>query len=236
MARKPDLEARILADQSPSVGIESDRKAAYRLLLQAHSDAQETGRSPEEFAVDLTELRVSGVSTSDLRWLLSKGYAEHLLDKTPVRGSTRQLVSFASLAFKANSCFTLTKKGLEQARQHLSLSMTVPSINWASNGSKVSPIQPNWKLATRELFVGGELVRRFLTKADNQVKILNAFQEESWPEHLDDPLPPNGSSEQKRRLHDAINKLNRHQIKPLIQFRGDGTGRGVCWRFITAIP
>jgi hypothetical protein len=37
-------------------------------------------------------------------------------------------------------------------------------------------------------------------------------------------------------LHDVINKLNRHQVNQLLRFRGDGSGRGICWEPLERHP
>ena len=68
--------------------------------------------------------------------------------------------------------------------------------------------------------------------AVTQEAILAAFQEEGWPPHLDDPLPPVRDGYPKDRLRDAIRHLNANQKKRLIRFRGDGTGQGILWELI----
>ena len=55
------------------------------------------------------------------------------------------------------------------------------------------------------------------------------FEEEGWAEHIHDPLPVNHHIDAPTRLHDAINRLNRCQINPLLRFHGDGKGTGVFW-------
>jgi hypothetical protein len=82
----------------------------------------------------------------------------------------------------------------------------------------------------RELCLNGEVVKRFRVPAQNQELILGAFEEERWPEHIDDPLPVSGDIDPRTRLHDAINRLNGCQTNRLLRFLGNGTGTGVCWR------
>ena len=55
------------------------------------------------------------------------------------------------------------------------------------------------------------LVKRFKVPAPNQEMILAAFEEESWPVRIDDPLPVHPCLAAKRRLHETITSLNRHQ-------------------------
>lgn len=61
-------------------------------------------------------------------------------------------------------------------------------------------------------------------RATSIVAILDAFEEERWPDQIDDPLP-GGSDPQ--RLREAIRTLN--EGLTLIRFRGDGSGQRVVW-------
>ena len=83
-----------------------------------------------------------------------------------------------------------------------------------------------------ELRLGETLVKKFKWRAANQEAILCAFEEEGWPPHIDDPLPPILDKDPKRRLSDAIKCLNRKQLNTLVRFSGDGTGEGVYWELI----
>lgn len=94
---------------------------------------------------------------------------------------------------------------------------------------------PYWNADRGELTYCGHLVKHFDQKAKNQKAILAAFQEEGWPERIDDPLPQD-AVDAKERLHDAIKNLNRHQAAPLIHFRGDSTGEGVLWEPTGGLP
>jgi hypothetical protein len=88
---------------------------------------------------------------------------------------------------------------------------------------------PHWDKTMRVLSIGRTAIKVFRQPARNQVLILETFEELGWPERIDDPLPTNGRTSPKRRVHDAINRLNRNQIKNLIRFYGDGTGTAFCW-------
>ena len=100
-----------------------------------------------------------------------------------------------------------------------------------------SPVldKPDWQRDKRELLFGGQVIRtvRSTTVGKNIVRILDVFQEENWPEHIDDPLSPAGkrkgiSSPDKQQLREAIHSLNTGLSK--ITFHGDGTGQGVRWK------
>ena len=92
-------------------------------------------------------------------------------------------------------------------------------------------LQPEWDNALSELRLGGKVIKRFRGPkvAKNVVKLLDAFQEEGWPRHILDPLPPSTLS---KRLHDTLNSLN-EGIEGL-RFRTDGTGQGICWDLISS--
>jgi hypothetical protein len=94
---------------------------------------------------------------------------------------------------------------------------------------------PFWDAATRQLWLGSSLLKKFIQPAPNQTKILDTFQEQGWAQsHLDDPLSPlAGESDEdaRRRLHETIKNLNRGMPSGTIRFHGDGTGQGVNWVF-----
>ena len=93
--------------------------------------------------------------------------------------------------------------------------------------SRSAPERPVWDRQRRELRLGDVVVKRFKWPAENQERVLNAFEDQGWPDHIDDPLLPHPDICAKRRLHDTLKCLNRKQVRELIKFRGDGTGLGV---------
>jgi hypothetical protein len=71
-----------------------------------------------------------------------------------------------------------------------------------------------------------------VTIASSVVKILDAFEEEGWPDHILDPLSPPQSQRTAQRadslqLRDTVQSLNRGLTA--IRFFADGTGTGVRW-------
>lgn len=94
------------------------------------------------------------------------------------------------------------------------------------------PAQPVWDRERRELRLGKTLVKRFKWPAENQERVLNAFQDNGWPKHIQDPLEQHPDICPKRRLHDTLKCLNRKQINAAIKFRGDGTGLGVLLEIV----
>lgn len=93
-----------------------------------------------------------------------------------------------------------------------------------------TPLKPTWNPARRELRWGDSLVKRFRQPSENQERVLSAFQEEGWPDRIDDPLPMKPGTSPKRRLGDTVVALNKkHVTKGVIKFERDGTGEGVLW-------
>jgi hypothetical protein len=221
-ARRPQRSA-LFSEVAEAKGAPGGYDDALRLLWAAYHDALKVGSDPIEFAVELGDFLLLGITRSDLRRLVSQGHAQHLADITPARAPKRRLQRIASLHFTDLSSFMLTEAGVGLARKR-------HSSRLASIG-RVKPTRrrPHWDGGARELWFGKTLVKRFRQAAPNQERILSAFQEENWPAHIDDPLPPREGLNAKRRLHDTVNHLNQHQQSPLLHFRGNGSGTGVCW-------
>lgn len=221
-------------------------------LLQARNYAEETGRNIWEFAVTITELRRDGVSESDLRWLVCRGYAEQAKEIS-MAGSERTFDRHASLRFSKRTAFVITDAGVTFSRDSSerfarsddshnvrvrfaenglqpSRSNVVEEARRSSNGK----IPPKWDRDRRELRLGGKLVKVFKLPSPMQEAILMAFEEENWPPRIDDPLPVHPDLLPKRRLHDTIKSLNRNQKNSLIRFMGDGTGEGIRWELASA--
>lgn len=77
---------------------------------------------------------------------------------------------------------------------------------------------PFWDCRRKELWFCKKLVKRFLRPAKNQWLLLDACQEECWPAHILDPLPPSKKGpDHSIRLRQAIRSLNRGHKIPLIR-------------------
>lgn len=216
------------------------RLHALARLWHAHQTAREVASPAWEFACQLSALRAEGVSDTDLRWLLKRGYAEHLIEITAPRQRRRRFRPATNSSFHIHSCFLLTADGCDLAR--------TLKLDWTLHAGHVqaAPLslanhlearrQPRWDAERRMLWLGNMLVKRFRLEAKSQELILAAFEEEGWPTHLDDPLPPRADVDSRRRLHDTIKRLNRHQEHQLIRFHGDGSGRGIRWVLTQSDP
>jgi hypothetical protein len=86
-------------------------------------------------------------------------------------------------------------------------------------------LRPTWDRNTRELRLEGRLCKRLAEMARAQITILDAFEEDGWPERIDDPLP--GGPNRQQHLADAVRRLNKCAH---IRFYRDRTGEGVRWK------
>ncbi len=226
--------------------------ATLQRLRDAHDSASKFGRDSWDFAIELSQLVDAGISTHVLRLLVCKKWITHQRETTGV-GDSRNGRAFdheTELAFSERTCFVITKLGY-QFVNHLSnpeikqltagLKDKVMSTHHTKPGNEnqssdlvevqkngqLQHVHPIWDRDKRELRVGDKVVKQFKWPAENQERVLDAFQDEGWPPRIDDPLLPHPKICPKRRLHDTLKCLNRKQANELIKFRGDGTGLGV---------
>jgi hypothetical protein len=92
---------------------------AMAALLKAYRYAQSVHQELWEFAVEVQELRRLGLSRSDLRWLICKGYVEHARETTPLSADVRDFQATGKLNITNRTCFVLTDAGLQFALAQL---------------------------------------------------------------------------------------------------------------------
>ncbi|MGC3971746.1 MAG: hypothetical protein QM775_31715 [Pirellulales bacterium] len=213
-------------------------------MLQSQIYAEDVGTDVWEFSLDLAELQALKLTTSDLRWLVMKGYVEHARETSLPGEPTRSFRKTAGLSFGKRTCFVITPEGIGAAQRWIAadeiaaMQLQTPATA-ANEGLPVTPVAPSrrvvphWDADLQELRVNGVIIKQFKVPAPNQEMILAAFQEETWPARIDDPLPPHAEQDPKRRLHDTIVSLNRNHKTRLIRFMGDGSGQGVRWTVVT---
>jgi hypothetical protein len=213
---------------SPSVDLRNSRLLwALELLQDAFRRAGELQVDAWQLAVEIGELRSAGVTHTDLRWLVARGYAQHGSERRDALSPLRLFDTPASLAFADNTCFILTPRGVELQGVGVS-----PAGSNGKPGLRVRKkrVIPCWDRELRQLLWQGKLVKQLRVPAPNQELILSAFEEEGWPRRIDDPLPLCRDIDARTRLHDTVKRLNYGQIEATIHFGGDGTGEGVQWR------
>lgn len=217
---------------------------AFEPLLLAARYANQLDSDIWEFALEIDQLTTLGLTPNDFRWLVRSGLATHRKEVTLEGENGRRFQSAGDLTYCQRSCFVLTESGIQLAeRLHQAtgtLLKMVPNPNTGTqskNGrlkEEANQIQciPIWDSDRRVLRYDGVVVKHFKWVAVNQQAILGAFEEDGWPPRIDDPLPPHGEQDSKRRLADTIKCLNRKQCHAVLHFRGDGTGEGVFWELV----
>lgn len=238
------------AGESTSPLIDESLRAGLAVLWRAYICAQDTGANVWDFALRTSSLYEAGVTSSDLRWMVAKGFAEHGQETSGYDDPHRSFRRSNGYFFNNHTCLILTPSGAALAKHvfretagspQATLSTlaagageTGPVANarqpaYETSTPALSALKPRWDATRRELSVTGLIIKRFRVPARNQETILSVFEEEGWAEHIHDPLPVNHEIDAPTRLHDAINRLNRCQINPLLRFHGDGKGTGVFW-------
>ena len=229
------LAERIVIDPQT---VDANRSLRSALAQLAHADAcvRDAQCSPWEFAVEIESLIAEGLTTSDLRWLLRKGYVEHAQEVTRPRDKTRRFQSCCNLAFAPRTCFVLTEAGLrlaaEEGPEPPFPPDEPPPLRGRENprGHAHRPAcVPMWDRDRRVLHMDGCVVKQFKVPSPSQETVLAAFEEEGWPSVIDDPLPPQPEQDAKHRLRNTIQKLNANQKHPLLHFHGDGSGQRILW-------
>jgi hypothetical protein len=90
---------------------------------------------------------------------------------------------------------------------------------------------PRWDAAAGQLRWRGLLLKSVRHDATNQRLVLDAFQRQGWPQHIDNPFPPGQGLKRKQRLRNAVRALNaRHRLARLL-FHSDKEG-GISWEAI----
>ena len=202
---------------------------ALAILREAYAYARELGRSVWDFAVEIHVLRAADLTRSDLRWLVCRGVVEHAAELTRNGQDSRVFRPTGALTFTKRTCFVLAETAAGPAPESNGIGPMAGVRLQPGPADPSLPPVPEWDKERQELRVGELVVKQFKVPAPNQEMILASFQEEGWPVRIDDPLPPHADQDSKRRLHDTIITLNRHQKNRLIRFSGDGSGEGVRW-------
>jgi hypothetical protein len=243
------------AEESRSSLIDESLRAGLALLWRAYVCAQDTGANVWDFALRTGKLYEAGMTSSDLRWMVAKGFAEHGQETSGYDDPHRSFRRSNGYFFNKDTCLILTPSGAELAAHVFRETARSPQATmsalaavanetrpvanagqaaYETNTAVKAALKPRWHATRRELSLAGLIVKRFRVPARNQETILSVFEEEGWAEHIHDPLPVTHEIDAPTRLHDAINRLNRCQINPLLRFHGDGKGTGVFWELIQA--
>jgi hypothetical protein len=92
-----------------------------RLLLAAYEGACQLDVDTWEFAVEARCLKAAGLTSHDLRWLVSEGHILLGVERAATRAERRSFRRTIDLATLDTACFVLTAAGAAYARHHASL-------------------------------------------------------------------------------------------------------------------
>jgi len=226
----------ISAGKSTETEIPTHIQPGFQLLLRGQQYAQELGRDRWDFAVEIATLRAAGLTNNDFRWLICKGFVQHGREVTLANDPSRRFQRCSGLRFFKTTCFVLNSSGHAENGGLEANSADAGSEHTAVHGNGHADVKkPQWDQDRRQFRLGALIIKEFKLPAVNQETVLTAFEEEGWPPFIDDPLPPLAGIEPKRRLHDTIKNLNRHQKAHVVRFMGDGTGQGIRWELMAQV-
>lgn len=177
-----------------------------------------------------TSLLESGVTESDLHWLVDKRYAEQIVEVTRPGTAKREFRGATAFACSDNACFVLSQggtvyvevNGLDGVAQRHS----VP----ARTASGLPPAQRiRWNERRHELWVDGKIAKRFTHAARVQWGALAKFQLDGWKGPIE--IDPSGDPQRGRaqRLRELVADLNRGLDVSLIHFRKDCEGLRITY-------
>jgi hypothetical protein len=212
-----------------------EMRAGLDLLLAAHESARHYGSHRLEFALEVEEIRNTGITDRLLRWLVCQGLAEC---SAPQSRRETSYDSHSPLDLSAGCRLMLSELGARLARalctpQDSENRQYEPATRRGAYALVQTPI-PNWIEHDRELWVGRHLVKWFRQVAQDQERVLNRFQAMRWCPRIVAPLVR--QLQRDPHVHATIRNLNRAQYWPFVCFGGDGTGRGIFYRVVLTLP
>ncbi len=89
---------------------------------------------------------------------------------------------------------------------------------------------PRFDPVRRTFSYAGRVLRQFRKKAENQEKILQAFEIAGWPRRIENPFGRSNLWDPQHRLSNTVSNLKRHQ-KPAkrVRFWVEKGTQAVCW-------
>jgi hypothetical protein len=93
--------------------------AGLSQLLRALDYATDVGGDVWDFAIEISDLRDAGMTTSDFRWLVSKGFVQHGQETSLYGAPHRCFRRGEGLTFLATSALVLTSRGATELRKLL---------------------------------------------------------------------------------------------------------------------
>ena len=143
----------------------ASRTEGLCLLMHAYNCATDVKRDLWDFAVDIKTLRKAGLSDSDLRWLLCKGFAAAAREVTDRSAEKRTFEQTQLLHFSNKASFILTGIGYDALDDRIK----------ASQDAQDTTIRPTWDTNLHQLTYDGCIVKHFRSPSPNQEAVLMQF-------------------------------------------------------------
>src|SRR5205814_978556 len=125
---------------APAVALSPLMKAALGLILQAHDTAVFLVRDVLEFAVEIQALKEVGLNHNDLRALICQGLVLHFWEQIRPGSDRRLFRPPCGLRLLPTSCFLLSDRGLQVARELYPLGPPqAPPVAHLAIGSQDTP-------------------------------------------------------------------------------------------------
>ena len=99
------------AGKSISSLIDESLRAGLAVLWRAYICAQDTGANVWDFALRTGSLYEAGMTNSDLRWMVAKGFAEHGQETSGYDDPHRSFRRSNGYFFNNHTCLILTPSG-----------------------------------------------------------------------------------------------------------------------------
>jgi hypothetical protein len=204
-------------------------KSVLRQLFRASVFARENGADIWDFSEELSGFLAQGATRGELRALLHTGLIVHAEETTRPGDTRRRFKKTGIMTLPAKASGIITPAGIVIAREFPELSEGVTKL---PDDNAMDAKSLFWHPKDRELWFGNVLLKRLGRPAPILEVILCSFQEQNWCTRVDDLIPRKPGRDSVACLHGAIVRLNRHHVVSMIKFCGDGTGRGIRWKWI----
>jgi hypothetical protein len=116
-----DLMAKTLIRRSTMLTAEAvlptPLSAGHLQLLQAFDCAVQSASDVWDFASEIADLRAAGMTSADLRWLVTMGFAQHGEEISAYGAPHRVFRAAGGFAFVATTSFVLTPEGARTRKQ-----------------------------------------------------------------------------------------------------------------------
>jgi hypothetical protein len=213
-------------------------RRALLLLSEEYATAQRQQADPWQYALELPQLLRHLSDITVLQALFLHGLIAHRIEKRRRGGQRRFADPPMPFSFCKRSCFSLTPAGVDFVERKLASGRALAkgkggAVELAE--ADLARIKPTFRKSSldghRQLKVLSHLLIEFKYFAPIQENYLQAWQDRLWSPLVPNPYAGKPGARAKKRQHDALDHLNRHQSLPLLWLRGDGTGLNATWEW-----